>query len=235
MSTRSARLLRLIDELSRRRRAVRGAELAESLGISLRTLYRDIDTLRDQGADIDGEAGIGYRLRPGFMLPAMMFSEEELEAVVLGTRWVGAHADAELAQAARVALQRILSVLPDTLRLQAETNGLFAPDWCAERAEPWVPALRRAIRSGHQVQMQYKDAEGRTSARVIWPFAMVFLAEVRLLAAWCELRGDFRHFRADRVLSLQDTGQPYPDTRHALLHRWREKERRKHEATADRS
>ena len=228
MSTRSARLLRLIDELNRRRRAVRGAELAESLGVSLRTLYRDIETLREQGADIDGEAGIGYRLRPGFMMPAMMFSEDELEAVVLGARWVAAHADPELAEAARTALDRVTGVLPSALRLQVETSGLFAPDWRKPVAEPWLPTLRRAIRHGHRMRMRYLDGEDRVSERFIWPFAMAFLSEVRLLAAWCELRGGFRHFRADRVQALDDTGQPYPELRHQLLKRWREERMQEH-------
>ncbi len=233
MSIRSTRLLRLIDELNRRHRTVRGAELAERLGVSLRTLYRDIETLRGQGAEIDGEAGVGYRLRPGFMLPAMMFSEDELEAVVLGARWVAAHADPELAEAARAALDRVTGVLPAALRLQVETSGLFAPDWRGPTVEPWLPALRRAIRHGHRMRMCYVDVEGRASERFVWPFAMAFLSEVRLLAAWCELRGGFRHFRADRVRALEDTGQPYPDRRHHLLRRWRAQCAHQHANAAD--
>lgn len=238
MSTRSARLLRLIDELNRRHRTVRGAELAERLGVSLRTLYRDIETLRGQGAEIDGEAGVGYRLRPGFMLPAMMFSEDELEAIVLGARWVASHADPELAEAARNALDRVVGVLPAALRLQVETSGLFAPDWRKPvadgvSAEPWLPALRRAIRHGHRMKMRYVDVQGRVSERFVWPFAMAFLSDVRLLAAWCELRGGFRHFRADRVRALEDTGQPYPERRHRLLRRWREHERQQCAQHAD--
>ena len=207
MSTRSARLLRLIDELSRRHRGARGADLAERLGVSLRTVYRDIETLRDQGAEIDGEAGVGYRLRPGFMLPAMMFSEDELEAVVLGARWVAAHADPELAEAARAAMDRITGLLP--------------------------AALRRAIRHGHRVQMRYVDAQGCLSERRVWPFAMAFFSEARILAAWCELRGGFRHFRADRVQALADTGEPYPERRHQLLRRWRTERAYLPTATAD--
>ncbi|KRG68968.1 helix-turn-helix transcriptional regulator [Pseudoxanthomonas dokdonensis] len=222
MTIRATRLLRLLDDLRGRRRAVRGAQLAEKLGISLRTLYRDIDALRGQGADIIGDPGVGYQLRPGFMLPPMMFSVEELEAMVLGTRWVASHADPGLAAAAGNALERITSVLPEQLRLQVETSGLFAPDWSPVEPEPWLPTLRRAIREGHALRMQYQDAAGRASERVIWPFAMAFLADVRLLAAWCEKRNDFRHFRADRVVNLEDTGRPYPEPRHQLLQRWRQ-------------
>ncbi|MFT3762551.1 MAG: YafY family protein [Pseudoxanthomonas sp.] len=219
MTARAARLLHLLDELRRRRGPVRGAQLAQRLGVSLRTLYRDVDALRGQGADIDGDPGVGYRLRPGFLLPPMMFSAEELEAMVLGARWVARHADPELAAAANQAMDRIVGILPETLRLQVETSGLFA-DWRGTEAEPWLPTLRRAIRDEHAVRMRYADAEGCVTERVVWPFAMAFLADVRLLAAWCELRGDFRHFRADRVLDLEDAGVRYPERRHNLLRRW---------------
>ncbi|QNN46295.1 YafY family transcriptional regulator [Thermomonas brevis] len=225
MTTRAARLLQLLDELRRRRKPVQGARLAEQLGVSLRTLYRDIDALRGQGAEIAGDPGVGYQLRPGFLLPPMMFSEDELEAMVLGTRWVASHADPELAAAARGAMDRILGILPDSLRLQVETGGLFAPDWCPAPPEPWLLTLRHAIRGQRALHLAYADAGNRVSQRTIWPFAMAFLDDRRLLAAWCELRGDFRHFRADRVLGLEDAGRCYPQTRHALLRRWREQER----------
>jgi predicted DNA-binding transcriptional regulator YafY len=228
MTTRASRLLHLLDDLRRRRRPVRGAQLAEQLGVSLRTLYRDIDALRGQGADIAGDPGVGYRLRDGFMLPPLMFSPDELEAVVLGMRWVASHADPELAAAADRALDRVVGVLPDRLRLQVETSGLFAPDWSPTPPEPWLPALRRAIRDGNAVRMQYRDGQGAVSERVVWPFAMAFLADMRLLAAWCETRGDFRHFRADRVLALEDTGRRYPEQRHHLLRRWEQQRRRRH-------
>jgi predicted DNA-binding transcriptional regulator YafY len=229
MTQRATRLLRLLDELRRRRRPVPGAWLAEQLGVSLRTLYRDIDALRGQGADIAGDPGVGYQLRNGFMLPPLMFSPEELEAVVLGMRWVASHADPELAAASERALDRVVGVLPDGLRLQVETSGLFAPDWNPSPSpEPWLPALRRAIREGNAVRMHYRDAQGVASERVVWPFAMAFLADMRLLAAWCESRADFRHFRADRVLALEDTGRRYPEQRHQLLRRWERQHRRRH-------
>lgn len=233
MSERATRLLHLLDELRRRRKPVRGAHLAEHLGVSLRTLYRDIDALRGQGADIAGDPGVGYQLRGGFLLPPMMFSAEELEAIVLGVRWVASHADPDLAVAAGAALDRVTGVLPENLRLQVETSGLYAPQWHPTEPEPWLPALRRAIRAGHAVRIHYRDAEDRASERVIWPFAMAFLAEVRLLAAWCEMRGDFRHFRADRVLALHDTGQCYPEQRHRLLKRWGEQRRQRQALAAD--
>ncbi|WP_447729978.1 helix-turn-helix transcriptional regulator [Pseudoxanthomonas suwonensis] len=232
MTQRATRLLRLLDELRQRRGAVRGAQLAARLGVSLRTVYRDIEALRSQGAEIDGDAGVGYRLRPGFVMPPMMFPAEELEALVLGARWVASHADPELAAAANRALDRITGVLPARLRLEVETSGLFAPHWPPREPEPWVPALRLAIREGQAVRMRYRDAEGRESERVVWPFAMAFLDDMRLIAAWCESRNDFRHFRADRVLALQSTGRRYPETRHQLLRRWERQRLRQREASA---
>ena len=231
MASRAARLLQLLEQLRTHRRAVAGAQLASALGISLRTLYRDIATLREQGAQIDGDPGVGYVLRPGFTLPPLMFSADELEALVLGARWVAGHAaDPELARAAQAAMQRVSAVLPAELRLAIDTNGLFVPARCdAQPPAPWLPVLRRAIRGERALMLDYRDESGATTRRRIWPFAMAFFDHARLIAAWCELRQDFRHFRADRVVSLADSGARYPERRHALIRRWREQTR--HEMT----
>ena len=222
MTTRAHRLLQLLELLRARRTPMPGQQLAEALGISLRTLYRDIASLRAEGAAIEGEPGIGYLLRPGFTLPPLMFSADELEALVLGARWVANQsADPALAEAADQALRRITGVLPSDLRLQVETSGLFVPGRCdAPLPEPWLPVLRQAIRHEHILQLDYRDAENAPSQRRIWPFAMAFFNETRLIAAWCELRQGFRHFRADRVQHLADTGQRYPERRPSLLRRW---------------
>ena len=222
MSARAARLLQLLETLRARRTPATGAQLAGDLGISLRTLYRDIATLREQGAAIEGDPGIGYVLRPGFTLPPLMFSASELEALVLGARWVCGHAaDPDLAQAADNAMQRITNVLPANLRLEVQTSGLFVPKHLINPPPvPWLPTLRRAIRDEHALLMDYRDADGTPTQRRIWPFAMAFFDQARLIAAWCELRQDFRHFRADRVIALADTGQRYPQRRPTLLRQW---------------
>ena len=223
MSSRAARLLQLLEHLRTYRHPVAGAQLAQAQGVSLRTLYRDIATLREQGAQIEGDPGVGYVLRPGFTLPPLMFSADELEALVLGARWVAGHAaDPELARAARDAVQRIGAVLPPELRLAVETSGLFVPARAhAPSPAPWVPVLRRAIRDEHALLLHYRDEGGAVTQRRIWPFAMAFFDHARLIAAWCELRQDFRHFRADRVVDLADSGTRYPERRHALIRRWR--------------
>lgn len=222
MATRAVRLLHLLETLRGHRHPVSADTLSTQLNVSPRTLYRDVATLREQGAHIDGAPGVGYVLRPGFMLPPLMFGEEEIEALVLGAQWVAQQADPELALAARHALDRIRATLPTHLRLAVDTSGLLVPPVAAVAPEPWLPALRRAIRTEHKVQMGYCDAHGVVTQRMVWPFAMGFFHESRVMAAWCELRQEFRHFRADRVADLADTGVCYPTRRHTLMRQWRE-------------
>lgn len=218
---RSARLLQLIDLLRRARLPQTGPALAQQLGVSLRTLYRDIATLRTQGAAIAGDPGVGYEMRPGFLLPPLMFTPDELEALLLGARWASHQADPELAQAASAALDRIRSALPLELRIEVDTSGLLVPPVChSGAAEPWQTALRLAIRRQHKVLLHYTDEKGQPSERRVWPFAMAFFEQRRILAAWCELRQDFRHFRADRVRCVTDQGERYPGHRSALIERW---------------
>src|SRR5215471_14379670 len=173
--SRAQRLLSLIQILRRHRFAVPGASLADELGISLRTLYRDIEALKGQGAHIDGEPGVGYMLRPGFMLPPLMFSEEEIEALVLGGRWVAARTDEPLGKAARNAISKIAAVLPDELRGSFEASPLLvgpAPRAAVDDAE--LPRVREAIRRERKLHINYVDSEENLTWRTIWPFALGF-------------------------------------------------------------
>jgi predicted DNA-binding transcriptional regulator YafY len=223
--SRAQRLLDLIQLLRGYRRPVSGAVLAEALAISLRTLYRDIDTLNAQGAQIDGEAGLGYVLRPGFMLPPLMFSEEEIEAIVLGSRWVADRADAALSAAARNALAKIAAVLPQDLKTSLDTSSLLiGPGNTIAAGDTELPVIRQAIRSERKLRIRYLDKNGRDSRRTIWPFALGFFDRVRVVVAWCEMREDFRHFRTDRIGKVQVTDKRYPRRRQALLKDWRERE-----------
>jgi predicted DNA-binding transcriptional regulator YafY len=220
--SRAQRLLDLIQVLRRHRRPVSGAMLAEAVGVSLRTLYRDIDTLKIQGAHIDGEPGVGYVLRPGYMLPPLMFTEEEIEALVLGSRWVAERADAPLGAAARNALAKIAAVLPDDLRDSLDASSLLiGPGETRSAGDAELPAIRDAIRRERKLRIAYADGKGDTTQRMIWPFALAFFDSVRMVVAWCELRQGYRHFRTDRIGSLQATETRYPRGRRALIKEWR--------------
>src|SRR5437867_10940435 len=200
--SRSERLLDLIQILRRHRRPVSGRTLAGEMGVSIRTLYRDIATLQGQGAPIEGEAGLGNVLRPGFMLPPLMFTDEEIEAIVLGSRWVAKQPDKRLAVAATDALSKIAAVLLDDLREDLHATTLLVGPSSASVEAIDLGVVRQAIRNERKLGFLYRDASGAASERVVWPFALGFFDKVRVMVAWCEMRQDFRHFRADRVSRL---------------------------------
>jgi len=220
--SRTQRLLALIQALRRHRHPVSGRRLAEEMSVSLRTMYRDIQTLIDQGVPIEGERGIGYIMRPGFLLPPLMFRDEEIEALVLGSRWVAQQTDESLARAAQDALAKIMTVLPDNLKQRMENSDLF-PVPTAARALDTIQAkvLREAIRLERKLRIVYRDEQKRETTRVIWPMALAFFERSRMLVAWCELRNDYRHFRTDRILSATLSQETLPRRRRQLLREWR--------------
>lgn len=219
--SRSERLLDLVQTLRRHRLPVSGRALASELGVSIRTLYRDIATLQGQGAPIEGEAGLGYVLRPGFMLPPLMFTDEEIEAIVLGSRWVAKQPDNRLSKAAADALAKIAAVLPDDLREDLDASTLLVGPRTGASEGIELAAVRQAIRDEQKLAITYSDAGGSDSERIVWPFALGFFDKVRVMVAWCEMRQDFRHFRTDRIARLDATGLRYPKRRQALLKQWR--------------
>jgi predicted DNA-binding transcriptional regulator YafY len=222
--SRAQRLLELVQILRRHRFPVAGTSLADELGISLRSVYRDIETLKAQGAHIDGEPGVGYILRPGFMLPPLMFSEEEIEALVLGGRWVAAQTDEPLGKAARNALSKIAAVLPADLQRSLETSSLLVPAQRAPAGDTELPTIREAIRTERKLRITYSDEQDNRTSRTIWPFALGFFERIRMVAAWCEMRKDYRHFRTDRIRSLTLMDTRYPRRRLAMLRDWRTRE-----------
>lgn len=223
--SRAERLLALLQLLRSHRYPVTGATLAEELGVSLRTVYRDIAALQAQGAIIEGEAGLGYVLRAGFLLPPLMFTEEELEALVLGSRWVARRSDDALGKAAKQAIDKLAAVLPHELRQVVDTSALLVgPVPAPEGPEPPLPPLRRAINSGQKLAITYEDAAGNTSERVVWPFALGYFERTRILVAWCEAREAFRHFRTDRLRQVKELHERYPQSRQSLMQTWRVQE-----------
>jgi predicted DNA-binding transcriptional regulator YafY len=221
--SRTGRLFQLMDALRGNRRPVTAATLAAQLGVSERTIYRDIQALAQLGAPVDGSAGIGYMLRTGFFLPPLMFDADELEALVLGARWVQHQGDDALAKAASQALAKIATATPRDLRDHMAETSLWVPvgrDPVAN--DPFVRPAREAIRHQCKLRIDYRDAGGKESRRTVWPFALAFFQESRVLAAWCELRCALRHFRVDRIAHAEATEERYPTPRHALLRQWRE-------------
>jgi predicted DNA-binding transcriptional regulator YafY len=217
------RLFSVMDALRRHRRPVTAQSLAEEQGVSVRTMYRDIQTLIGLGAPIEGEAGIGYMLKSGFFLPPLMFSPEELEALVLGARWVQAQPDAGLAGAAKNALGKIATASPDDLRDRMRDTGLW-PVLVRGQFEP-VPVLgllREAMRTEKALHISYADEQGKTSERDIWPVQLAYYEGKQIVVAWCCLREAFRNFRTDRMVAATLTDNRYGKRRSVLAKEWQE-------------
>jgi len=221
--SKTSRLFRLMDALRSRRTPVTAAHLAKHLSVSARTVYRDVQALLDLGARIDGGAGVGYVLRKGFFLPPLMFGEEEIEALVLGARWIAGQGDPALARAAESVLAKIATASPTDLRDKMSETGLWAPRFKVAAVElaSNLALVRAAIRRERRLKLRYRDADGAASQRVIWPIALGYFEGTRVVAAWCELREDFRHFRTDRIVSLEGTDVAYPRLRRELTKQWR--------------
>lgn len=187
----------------RGRRLTTAAQLAERLEVSVRTVYRDVADLQRRGVPIEGEAGIGYRLRPGYTLPPLMFTAGEAQALVAAVRMAQPRLDAALAAEAEAALGKILSVLPGEARAAAESLALFAPDPGVDPAvRERLQLLRSAVAERRVLQMAYRDESGAATQRRVRPLGCFFWGAVWTLAGWCELRQDFRSFRLDRIGAL---------------------------------
>jgi predicted DNA-binding transcriptional regulator YafY len=216
------RLFSVMDALRRHRRPITAAALADEQGVSVRTLYRDIQTLIGLGAPIDGEAGVGYMLRPGFFLPPLMFSAEELEALVLGARWVEQRPDAALALAATNAVAKIATASPDDLRDRIGNTGLWPvrSNWAENDESPLLSTLREAIRDERVVKLSYGDESGQTTDRAIWPITIAYYDRKQIVAAWCTLREGFRNFRTDRIVDAQIVEGRFGKRRAQLAREW---------------
>jgi predicted DNA-binding transcriptional regulator YafY len=214
---RADRLFEIIQHM-RRKPTVRARELSQSLEVSERTIYRDIKDLMASGVPIEGEAGVGYVLKAGFDLPPLMFKEQEIEALVLGARMVESWADSELAVAATDAIAKIEAVIPDRLRDYMANTALLAPSsFGNEPIKCDLAGLRRAIRSQLKVHFRYSDILRQRSERTVRPLSLAFFGPVWLLAAWCELRSDFRTFRLDRMERFAVTSERFRQERGKTL------------------
>lgn len=182
------------------------AQLGEHFGVSPRTIYRDVLDLCASGVPILGEAGVGYRLDPSYRLPPLMFSADEVEALVLGMRMVESWGDEQLQRSARSIVDKVNAVVPDKERTRLQATSLFSLSFSRGRmAAKNLAPLRTAINERRVIEFAYEDGTGATSERSVKPLGLYFWGQVWTLAAWCELRRDFRNFRTDRINRLQLT------------------------------
>lgn len=219
---RSDRLFQLIQILRRARRPIIARAIAEELEVSIRTVYRDVADLMSQRVPIRGEAGTGYVLDRDYDMPPLMLTVEELEAVVLGAQWVTQRADAAMSRAAQDLIAKITTAVPEHLRpfILEPAIGSMAPVAAPADAVD-IKRLREWIREGRKVRIRYCDEQKRISERVIWPIIMGYADSVSLVAAWCELKQDFRHFRTDRLIGADFFDERYAERRRSLVVRWK--------------
>lgn len=220
------RMFSIIQVLRASRRPVKAKELSERLEVSVRTIYRDIAELQMQNVPVLGEAGIGYVLKNGFEMPPLMLTPEELEAALLGTQWVARSGDKALAKSARSLIDKINSVIPEHLRHVLLTSPVAIPA-AAEAVGDSVNMadFRAAIRDRKKIAIVYSVDDNKRSERVIWPFTIAYFETVRVVAAWCELREAFRHFRTDRIESFEVLEENYPKPMEQLKAEWWEIEK----------
>ena len=219
---RADRLFQIIQALRRQRGPVTAEALGAELEASKRTIYRDISDLIGQRVPIRGEAGVGYVLDDGFDMPPLMLTPDEIEAAVLGAQWVVGHSDPALSKAAQDLVAKIAAAVPEQLRpFVLEPATAARPAWNHVTDQLDMARIRDWIRSGRKLMLDYRDEQGRATKRRVWPVAVGYQHTTRVLGAWCELRGDFRHFRTDRVAGAEFLDERYPARPAALRAQWR--------------
>lgn len=222
---RADRLFQIVQRL-RGGRLVTARALAERLEVSERTIYRDIADLQASGVPVDGEAGVGYLLREGFELPPLMFTRDEVVALVAGARMVQSFGGAAMARAAVEALVKIAAVLPEAERERLNRTEIHAArDALPEAIRAALDRLDHAVECRSVLQLRYCDEMGRETSRAVWPLGLWFWGKVWTLVAWCELRKDFRMFRIDRMLELDLAGRSFkPEPGRRLIDFYRQME-----------
>ena len=211
---RADRLFQIVQYL-RGGRLTTAAQLAERLEVSERTIYRDVADLIGSGVPIDGEAGVGYLMRDGYDLPPLMFSRNEIVALVAGARLIRAWGGAAMAEAAEEALVKIRAVLPEDARDQAASVPVhaFQMPILDDATRARLDDLETAIEARTRLDIRYATEDGTETERVIRPLGLWFWGKVWTLVAWCEMRDDFRMFRADRIGEMEalDRYKPVPE------------------------
>jgi len=198
-------------------------QIGEALEVSKRTAYRDIASLKAMRVPIDGEAGIGYIMRPGFDLPPIAFGPDEIEAIIVGLALLRRTADTGLQLAARRVAKKIEQVAPKETGAQMNRDSLHVSGWTAiAPSQINLGQLRGAIREEKKLRLAYADVQGKKSIRNILPLALIYYVEAVVVAAWCELRADFRHFRIDRMIECSPTGECFKELSRQLRQEWQD-------------
>lgn len=209
---RADRLFQIVNVLRRRRTATTATRLAERLGVSERTVYRDVRDLMLAGTPIDGEAGVGYRIRPGYDLPPLMFDRDEIQALVLGARMVRQFGDPALARASDAILGKVAAIVPEDLAPLVADTRLFVPSTIdAGQAGDALTLAREALIARRKLALSYANADGVATRRTVRPLGIFFWGRTWTLAAWCELRQDFRNFRLDRIAASTMSDETFAD------------------------
>jgi predicted DNA-binding transcriptional regulator YafY len=223
------RLLHLLKILSHYHYAVTGKQLADRLGVSIRTLYRDIAALQAMGAEIEGETGVGYILKPTFFLPPLMFTQTELQALLLGTQWVSQYGDAPLSEGANDALKKVFNVLPIHVKkdTQAFTLRVGPPPSVTMRKED-LSIIRAAIAKQNKIHLTYQSKESKEIQYVIWPFTIGYFTDRRILVAWSEEENNYRHFKTDKIISLSVLNEHYAHSKTSLFREWQAMQQQKY-------
>jgi predicted DNA-binding transcriptional regulator YafY len=207
---RADRLFQLV-QLLRARPVTTAERLALELEVSARTVYRDVADLIASGVPIEGEAGVGYALPRGFDLPPMMFDAEEIGALVLGARMVQAFGDESLARRAKSVLAKLEAVVPERLRKNFARPELHVWKGLKREVRASVETWRRGIDERRKLRLCYSDQQGTGTERIVRPLCLAFWGPVWTAGAWCELRKDFRNFRADRMRTVELTDVRFED------------------------
>lgn len=222
---RADRLFQIIQILRAQQRPITAKEIAGELETSSRTVYRDIADLMAHRIPIRGEAGIGYILGNGYDLPPLMLTEAEVEAAVLGARWVANQGDPALAKGAKDLISKLQNVIPEHLKpLMLADTMLVPPGQITPSDNIDVAKVRAWIRQQKRIRIQYQDSKEKISQRVLWPISIAYFGSSRLLVGWCELRNDFRHFRTDRIIYADFMNDQFPVSVDALQDGWRKQE-----------
>lgn len=219
---RADRLFQIVQIMRRSTRPVTASMLAEELEVSKRSVYRDIADLIGQRVPIHGEAGLGYVLDRDFDMPPLMLTPDEIEAAVLGAQWVTERGDPVLAGAARDLIAKIGAAVPERLRNFIAEPTIGAPPAIVLASDGVdIARTRLWVRNGRKIRIRYRNQQNQDSERTMWPVIIGYAETVRLLAAWCELRQDFRHFRTDRIVEAEFLDERHGSRPAVLMTRWK--------------